>query len=218
MVIVCISDTHGVCRAAFARGELTLPTGDVLVHAGDLSMRGTADEIEAELRWLAELSYPHKIVIAGNHDFAFEQGSAPRLVALCQDLGLRYLEDSATTIDGVTFWGSPWQPWFYDWAFNLQRGPEIRARWQLIPAGTHVVVTHGSPAGFGGINTLGEDVGCADLADELIQRVRPRLHVCGHIHEGYGRRAHLDPAITFVNASTVDLDYHPINPPVLIEL
>jgi len=88
-------------------------------------------------------------------------------------------------IEGVRFWGSPWQPWFFDWAFNLERGEEIRAKWELIPDDTEVLITHGPPQGHGDMTSRGEGAGCADLLAR-IRQVKPRYHLFGHIHEGYG--------------------------------
>jgi predicted phosphohydrolase len=162
--------------------------------------------------WLAELPHEHKIVIAGNHDFCFEKKPEEAERALT---GATYLLDSGTTACGIRFWGSPWQPWFYDWAFNLQRGPEIRAKWDLIPDGTQVLVTHGPPAGFGDLTSAGESAGCVDLLAAL-ERVKPAAHVFGHIHEGYGQWE--KEGMRLINASSCNLAYDPVNPPVVFEI
>lgn len=93
--------------------------------------------------------------------------------------------------ESLRFYGSSWQPWFYDWAFNLQRGTEIRAKWEQIPIDTDVLITHGPPYGFGDRITRGEHVGCLDLLDAVV-KIQPRLHIFGHIHEGYGLIAIFD--------------------------
>jgi predicted phosphohydrolase len=206
MRIVCVSDTHN------QHASLDVPPGDVLVHAGDFSMAGQAREISAFDAWLGTLPHAHKLVIAGNHDWLFQTdpGAARSLLTHAQ-----YLEDSGTVVDGIRFWGSPWQPWFLDWAFNLQRGAEIAAKWALIPDGVDVLVTHGPPHGTRDRVEDGGLVGCEELGRALA-RVRPRLHVFGHIHEGYGVTRRGD--LTFVNASSCDVSYRPINPPVVIDL
>ena len=89
-------------------------------------------------------------------------------------------------IGALRIFGSPWQPWFHDWAFNLQRGPALAEKWALIPDGVDVLVTHGPPAEILDRTVHGEEVGCRDLRDAL-ERVRPRLHLFGHIHEAHGR-------------------------------
>src|SRR5262245_36227780 len=112
MRLVLLSDTHGRARG------VAVPDADVLVHAGYLTGMGSLEEIAAEAAWLRSLPHRHKVVIAGNHDVEF-QGDPPAARSLMT--GLTYLEDSETTVAGLRFWGSPWQPWFFDWAFNLER-------------------------------------------------------------------------------------------------
>ncbi|MCU0866457.1 MAG: metallophosphoesterase, partial [Planctomycetes bacterium] len=126
-----------------------------------------------------------------------------------------YLEDSEVTVDGVRIWGSPWQPWFYDWAFNLERGPAIAAKWDRIPAGIDVLVTHGPPAGILDRTDQGDAVGCADLL-AAVRRVRPKLHVFGHIHEAYGTLE--QDGVRFVNASNCSVRYRPVQPPIVVDL
>lgn len=190
-----------------------VPDGDVLVHAGDLTKRGSLEEIAAAGDWLRSLPHPRKVVIAGNHDFAFERD--PRAAREALGEGLDYLEDSGVAIGGFALWGSPWQPWFHDWAFNLPRGARLAEKWALIPLGTQVLVTHGPPHGILDRTVSGELAGCRDLADR-VRIVRPALHVFGHIHEGSG--TFHDGATTFVNASICDLRYKPVNPARVIEL
>jgi len=203
--IVCLSDTHNLA------GDLKVPDGDILLHAGDLTQSGSEAEVAQARSWLASLPHPHKVVIAGNHDFLFE--SRPETARAIMS-GLTYLQDSSAEIAGLSIWGSPWSPWFLDWAFNLERGPEIRGKWDLIPQGIDILLTHGPSAGHGDTNSRGEAVGCADLL-EAVRRVRPKLHVFGHIHEGCGTTR--EGATVCVNASTCDRLYRPVHPPVVID-
>jgi Icc-related predicted phosphoesterase len=204
MRIVCISDTHA------RHAGLVVPDGDVLVHAGDLTRRGSEKDVRAFDDWLRTLPHRHKVVIAGNHDFCFENRDDARTWITAA----HYLQDSGVTLDGVRFWGSPWQPRFFDWAFNLDRGASLRAKWNLIPAGTDVLITHGPPEGILDRCADGQEVGCADLLD-AVRRVRPKLHVFGHIHEAYGR---VDRGTVFVNASTCNLEYKPVQAPIVVEI
>lgn len=214
MKLVCLSDTHG------RHDAIRVPEGDVLLHAGDGTKRGTKAEVEAWNDWLGRLPHPHKIAIAGNHDFLFQEEPALARTLLTN---ATYLEDSGIEVGGVRFWGSPWQPWFFDWAFNLRRGEEIRVKWDLIPRGTDVLVTHGPPHGIrdqvaGLMNRLAsrrEHVGCEELLAAVL-RVRPKVHVFGHIHEGHGSEERL--GIQFVNASNCDREYRPVQPPIVVEL
>jgi len=204
--VVCISDTHTQCR------RVEIPPGDVLIHAGDLTGSGSLEELASEAAWLRTMPHTHKVIIAGNHDFCFERcGEAAR--ALCD--GLIYLEDAEVTVAGLRIYGSPWQPRFFDWAFNLDRGEPLRRVWSMIPEGLDVLVTHGPPRSLGDRTAAGEAVGCDDLLDAT-RRTAPTYHVFGHIHEGYG--VHREGSTTYVNASTVDLGYRPVNPPVVLEV
>ncbi|MGD1066843.1 MAG: metallophosphatase domain-containing protein [Vulcanimicrobiaceae bacterium] len=207
MRIVAISDTHLRMDAA------DVPDGDLLLHAGDLTMRGELEEITRAGSWLRALPHRHKVVIAGNHDFAFEDAPHDARAALGE--GLTYLEDDGVTIEGLRFWGSPWQPRFFDWAFNLDRGAALAAKWNMIPTATDVLVTHGPPAGILDLAVSGEHVGCADLL-RRVQALRPRVHVFGHIHEAAGVLE--QHGTTFVNASICDVDYRPTAPARVIDL
>jgi predicted phosphohydrolase len=158
------------------------------------------------------LPHRHKVLIAGNHDWAFAREPA-RARAL---LGaIRYLQDDAVTLDGVRFWGSPWQPEFCGWAFNLPRGPMLAARWARIPADTDVLVTHCPPHRIADRTFDGCHAGCEALRARVAE-LGLSCHVFGHIHEGYGTERHA--GTIFVNASSCDLGYRPTNPPVVLDL
>lgn len=203
--LVIVSDTHGFHDAA-------LPDGDVLIHAGDGCKRGTIDEAKAWLDALRRQPHPHKLVIAGNHDRCFE--ATPELARPLTH-GLTYLQDDETTIAGLRFWGAPWQPWFLSWAFNLQRGAEIAQKWALIPADTDVLITHGPPHGILDRTYDGRPVGCEALR-QVVDRIAPRVHVFGHIHEAYG--THVEGRTLFVNASICTLRYQPDQAPIVVDL
>ena len=210
MRLVLISDTHGM--------EVELPNGDVLVHAGDLTMAGSIPEMAKALAWLGRERprYKRVILIAGNHDFVAE--SDPVLMGLmCKDHDLTYLSDSGHVFEGVKFWGSPVQPWFCDWAFNRKRGEDIKRHWNLIPDDTDVLITHGPPAGCLGMTDGGDDAGCVDLT-VAVTRVEPQVHVFGHIHEAYGMKTKPYIKTKFYNASIMNLAYLPRNRPFVVDL
>jgi len=188
--IVCVSDTHGKHR------KTMIPDGHILLHAGDLTEHGKLDEVEDFNRWLGSLPHRHKIVIAGNHDFCFAERPYEARARITNAL---YLEDTATEVEGVKIYGSPWQPWFGGWAFNLPRGPELAAVWAKIPDDTDILITHGPPEGILDQNRRGDCCGCRDLLGRVLE-LRPRLHVFGHIHEAAGQLLIGDT--TFVNASS----------------
>lgn len=114
MRIVAVADTH-----TFEADLPTLPDGDVFVHAGDLLRGGDLGELASVAAWIRSLPHEHKIVIAGNHDWCFVNDADAALALLGETV--TYLEDSGISVEGVRFWGSPWQPAYNDWAFNRPR-------------------------------------------------------------------------------------------------
>lgn len=97
--VICLSDTHG------KHGRVEVPDGDLLIHCGDLTKHGTAAEIIEFNEWLGTLPHPWKIVVAGNHDEAFEYEPERARKLMTNAV---YLEDSETTAAGLRVWGSPW--------------------------------------------------------------------------------------------------------------
>lgn len=188
--LVVMADTHGY------HDKLVVPEGDILIHAGDMTQIGTLDQLAEFTAFLKNLSHRHKIVVAGNHDFCVEQ-TPDEARALLKDV--TYLQDEAVTFEGITFYGSPWQPRFFDWAFNVTRGEPIAEKWRLIPDDTDVLITHGPPRGFGDNAPFGGPVGCEDLL-RRVREIRPRYHLFGHIHQDRGMWREGD--VTFVNATT----------------
>lgn len=213
MKIVCISDTHN------CNGQIAVPDGDLLVHSGDATVQGTVGEVQAFMDWFGSLPHKRKIFVAGNHDWLYETqpGLAERMTA---DRGIDYLRDSATEIDGIKIYGSPWQPRFFDWAFNLNRGPEMAEKWAGIPDETEILITHGPPFGILDFvkHPQPHSAGCEDLlrrVGELAKGGRLRCHIFGHIHSGYG--THRQDGVTFVNASSCDEDYVPTQAPIVVD-
>ncbi|MGZ3476145.1 MAG: metallophosphatase domain-containing protein, partial [Polyangiales bacterium] len=173
MRIVAVADTH-----TFEDDLGAIPEGDVFVHAGDMLRRGSLKELAPVAAWLRALPHRHKIVVAGNHDFCFEKERARALELLGPDV--HYLEDTELVLDGVRFWGSPWQPEFHDWAFNLPRGEKLAEKWAKVPSGIDVLVTHCPPLHHGDRTQVNGRQGCEELLAAL-SRIRPRLHLFGHI-------------------------------------
>lgn len=214
MRIICISDTHGL------GWDAEIPEGDLLIHAGDLTSRGTSTEWQGGCKWLGSLNHPHKVLIAGNHDF-FAEKSFREARFYAEFEGINFLQDSGVNIEGLNIWGSPWQPEFFDWAFNLPRGKALADVWALIPDNTDILVTHGPPYGWRDKTIRGDYVGCVDLLQRCASLENMKLHVFGHIHEGYGVSGPLNNAVAnplyAVNASICTLDYQPINKPVVFD-
>lgn len=204
MHFTLISDTHGL------HDQLTLQGGDVLIHAGDVTSRGTEEEVLRFLKWFEAQPYKHKIFIAGNHDWFFERNSATYIQSILSD-DVIYLNDSGVTIEGISIWGSPIQPTFYNWAFNRQRGVLIDKHWKLIPMDTQILITHGPPFGILDQTSKKDCVGC-EMLSKRIRKIKPKLHVFGHIHENYG--IYHQEETTYVNASVLNTSYLYANQPI----
>lgn len=204
MKIVFISDTHGQHRKL-----KNLPKADLIIHGGDVSKLGKAHEVEYFIYWFLRLDYAHKIFIAGNHDFYFEDYSRDfiqkKLTSNCH-----YLCDSGVEIEGVKIWGSPVTPTFFNWAFNVDRGKPIQKYWNMIPSNTDILVTHGPVGGILDRTTSNINAGCEDLL-KTVTKVKPKFHLFGHIHEAYGKEKVKET--TFVNGSLLNEYYNLVNSP-----
>jgi Icc-related predicted phosphoesterase len=216
MRIIAISDTHSLHRKMTKK----LPEGDLLIHAGDITNNGSIEDVIDFSNWSKNLPYQYKVIIAGNHDFCFDPNSPrlnynPEVAKILIDAGWNYLFDSSCKINKIKIYGSPYQPWFYNWAFNKQRGTDIKLIWDKIPEKIDVLITHGPPYKILDQTATGQFVGCEDLLAK-VNKIKPKIHIFGHIHEAYGT---FETKYTkFVNASICTLQYKPTNLPVIIDL
>lgn len=211
--IICISDTHNKL------GHINVPDGDILIHAGDMTSQGTPQEIAWFNSEIGKLPHKHKIVIAGNHDFGFEQ--APDF---CRSIltNATLLQDESIVVEGIKIYGSPWQPEFFNWAFNLPRGEPLRQVWSKIPEDTEILITHGPPKFI--LDSVGPDkhnpvqvnVGCEELSKRIEKLSKLKLHVFGHIHKQHG--AIQVNGVTYINAASLDDRYQPANKPIIFNL
>ena len=208
MKIVAISDTHGM------HGNINIPDGDLLIHAGDFCSYGTMQNLEDFCSWLKVLPHKYKIVVAGNHDRIAQENFAFTNDVI-DSAGAIYLEDDLAIINGIKIYGSPWTPMFMNWYFMANRGADIAKKWAKIPSDTDVLVTHGPPYGImDEVNHLSQ--GCEDLLNR-IKELDLLVHIFGHIHEGYGcRQMPFSPIM--VNASICNDNYKPINKPIIFEV
>ena len=211
--IVFISDTHNKHKHLTSKGMGNiLGSGDYLIHAGDCTSMGSKNEITQFLEWFSNTDFKHKIFIAGNHDFGFEQQTD--IAQEYKDMGVIYLFDNEVTIDGIKFYGSPWQPEFHNWAFNLSRGEELAEKWEQIPNDVDILITHGPAYGILDYAPIGGHVGCEELYRKIVE-VKPKIHVCGHIHDGYGQKNM--GGIEFLNASVLNDRYEHAHKPIVVE-
>ena len=219
-IITFISDTHSKHHHC----ENDLPGGNILIHSGDF-MNGGYSKIEVIefLDWFRSIKgYDKKIFIAGNHDRILENDPTWSLVTIKDYTNLIYLQDEGYSIydidndSSVKLYGSPWQPEFFNWAFNLPRNGEVmKAKWDDIPDDTDILITHGPP--FGHLDIPGGQsirVGC-EMLRHRVDELKPKIHVFGHIHgsSGYYYNGHTH----FINASVLDERYNYTNLPVNVE-
>ena len=218
MIITVISDTHG------KHNQITqdLPGGDLLLHAGDISSMGYQHEVQQFCKWFNNVeNYTHKIFIAGNHDWGFQNNVEKIMEIVNSYKTVTYIQDETVSVGDdkkmVNVYGSPWQPEFYNWAFNLPKnGDELAEKWGAIPNTTDILITH-TPA-FGVLDTVAgkmwDNLGCQLLTDK-IKTIKPKIHLCGHIHSGYGY--FFDGDTHFLNASVLNEAYQYTNKPLTFE-
>ncbi|XP_076351323.1 UPF0046 protein T07D4.2-like isoform X3 [Tachypleus tridentatus] len=231
---VCMSDTHSLTSHL----KFPIPPGDVFIHAGDFTRCGLINEIKEFNKFLGKLPHKYKVVTAGNHELTFDPSTSDiemvqrhiSVLALAQRGGSKssekeprdlltnciYLEDSEVDIYGLKIYGTPWQPEFFNWAFNLPRGEACLAKWKKIPTDVDVLVTHSPPIGHGDFCVTGVRAGCVELLSTVQTRVKPKYHVFGHIHEGYGITT--DGQTIFINCSTCNSSYEPTNLPIIFDI
>jgi Icc-related predicted phosphoesterase len=210
MRIVATSDTHSKHK------QVPIPDGDVFIHAGDLTPRGNYDEFISVASWFAELKnrFKHRIFIGGNHDFALEINSKYVLDDLF-DSDVIYLQDKEIIIDGIKFYGTPWMPPYYDWAF-MREEEWLEKCYAAIPNDVDVLITHTPP--FGILDNAADDEKSGSLA------LRKRLeglhqlkhHIFGHVHEAYGSEKRGD--VTFHNVCALNLQYRYQNEPQVFDI
>jgi Icc-related predicted phosphoesterase len=213
MKIVHISDTHGSKQ----HSKLIIPECDVIVHTGDIGGRTNLFELMEFLEWFSKLPAKVKIFIAGNHDlildadfikrqkdsldsiaFMLLEQSHKDAINLIKQYNVVYLNGSNKdyVYNGIKFWGNPYSPSFHRayWAFNADRGDEIKRHWSKMPSDVNILLTHSPVYGvFDDVkeckseNEMDAHVGCKDLMDIIKKRLFAlKLHCCGHIHDNYG--------------------------------
>jgi Icc-related predicted phosphoesterase len=200
-----ISDTHRKHR------QLVIPECDILIHCGDFCNIGqeeiqTLEDVDV---WFAELPARQIVCIGGNHDSALQHREYRFAHA-------QFLEDSLVEIEGLRIYGSPWCPELSSFAYYASEDM-LAQRWRQIPEGLDILVTHTPPYGILDLPRAGSPhLGCPLLREELA-RIRPRLHIFGHVHASHGQ--HEDDTTRYINASVVGgLDFAISHAPVVIHL
>jgi len=232
--LVCISDIHNRFY-----NMPRIPPGDILIISGDLTMAGSPNELKKFHDWLIQIDgFQHIVFTAGNHDIALDQHyyqtsfrvrerltvderiqrseSVNQLFRNLKTKNIHYLENESIELLKIKFWGSPVTPEFCDWSFARNRGQDIDQIWSQIPNDTDVVITHGPPLGIGDVNTMQRiNCGCANLLWHISERVKPKLHVFGHIHESRG--LYTDGTTNFANCAICTRQYKAENLPIVVD-
>ena len=217
--IVLTSDLHGY-QPEIEPCDLLVIAGDVcpishsnpLVHQHD--PHAQRDWILTEFNdWLSEQPAKQTVWIGGNHDFGLELAGMRREIRRTFPKNTHYLHDEAIEVFGNVLYGTPWCPTLRSWAFYATDDTFKRLAAD-IPTDTDILVLHSPPAGC----FLDNRYGAPHMMEEIIKRVKPKLVVCGHIHEGYGDHEIL--GVRFINASYMDINYDADKPqpPVVVEL
>lgn len=201
MRIACTSDLHG----HFPK----IPECDLLLLGGDYCPMSNAFQQQFWFKnvfanWLTNVSQNCKIIgVAGNHEVLFEEH--PELVP---QMDWTYLQDSGIEWNGFNIWGSPWQPRFYDWAFNADE-PQLKEKWDLIPVNTDILILHGPPRGYGDFSPYGQEHTGSPSLLAKIEEIQPKLVIAGHIHAAYGK--YQIGNTIFLNCSLVDEKYKAVH-------
>lgn len=216
MIIDAVSDLHGYFPQ--------LEGGDLLIVAGNLTARDTAIEHINFYEWCKKQPYSKIVVISGNHDNFVANLKSKYFPPTVYYSHCEYLCDSGTEFEGLKIWGSPWSLKFKGMnpkcmAFTCDTEEELASKFSLIPHDVDILITH-SPAHSILDKCNSGNVGSKSLR-RIMERVKPKLWVVGHIHEGYGEFK--DISLTgidyhFINASHVNEHYKAVNKPVRVIL
>ena len=202
--VVALSDTHSY--------HPVVPDGDILIHAGDISGRSTWADFRREIFWLGALPHEHKMLVPGNHELQVEI-NIPDSVRICRDNGIQLAVDGTVLVDSLILFCSSRTPVFGDWAF-MHDEKQAESLWVSAPS-CDILVTHGPPYGYND-KVKGVSLGCRALR-RAIDRIRPSVHVYGHIHEGYNGRIYENGTL-FANVAILDGGYRPAALPFVFDI
>lgn len=229
MKIVAISDIHGLLLQH-------IPECEVLCIAGDISPLKAQRNMPQMLSWLQKRFVPwmnslpceRVIVVAGNHDFVFENKdfyeAAEDSIKSCPKCV--YLNNDTYGYKGKTFYGSPWVVGPAGWAF-YDETKKLKMIENTMPGNVDVAIFH-QPLEYGNNgrvlqipswmvgstyfsellkdpNYLHPSYGSAAL-DEIVKNKAPKLVVTGHVHSGNHEIVNLNDTMV-VNVSIIDEDY-----------
>jgi Icc-related predicted phosphoesterase len=217
MKITFFSDTHSKHR------DIEFGERDgLLIFAGDLMTSGYDEkEVYDFCSWYNDIDgYSKKIFIAGNHDRFFEKNRNDIVNRIEEFDSIHYLLDETIEVKNgdnkIKIYGSPFTPFFYNWAFNLHRGKPLEEKWSLIPDDTDILITHGPSFGVLDTTIYNRQIhlGCEELSMR-IEKIKPKIHLCGHIHSGRGIVE--KNGVLYINASVLNESYEMDQKPIVID-
>ncbi len=157
VVLLHVSDIH--CATSTLKRVVQGVSYDILVSSGDFECMDTAE---------AFLGFPGRLVaVTGNLD-------NPSIYRLLNDAGVA-LDGRVDTVMGLRFMG----------VGGLDVASNVSSIERSALGPIDVLVTHHPPRGILDRTLLGLHAGLGELKD-LSNRVRPRMHLFGHIHESPG--------------------------------
>ena len=218
MKIWFISDTHT------RHEDLEVPRADAVIHCGDEAnvRKPWLNSLEAKpfFRWFSELDIETKIFVPGNHSTAFAEG----LIKPEEYPSIRFLIQESMTFAGLHVFGKPYKPAFFDWAYMKPR-EEINVLWDTIPNNVDILISHGPPKGIRDVTRDWRTkapiyVGSKSLMRQVNERIKPRIHAFGHLHDeagikNFGTETHGDTQ--FINCSSVDLQGNLVNHRLVVD-
>ncbi|VDK41985.1 unnamed protein product [Anisakis simplex] len=207
---VCVACTHGV-----ALDPAFVPPGDILIVAGDFTSCGLPKEIKMFNENMGkDIGEAKETALKQALSAALSSAKVNNPKSLLTNV--IYLQDSMVELFGIRIYGTPWQPKMDNWAFNLPRGQTLLTKWNQIPTGVDVLITHTPPLGHGDTLSTGSRAGCVELLNSVVKRIRPKYHVFGHVHEGYGCTS--DGYTKFINCCLMNENLEMTNTPVIFDI
>lgn len=227
MKVTFLSDTH-----TRQNSMPQLPVGDILIFSGDAMSSGYKPlELTDFVEWIKDQPYRYKVCVAGNHDRYCEKSPINQIQDIFNkyyDNGVRYLHNEMVELNGLKIYGTPYQPYFCGWAFNVPDKKDLYKIYKKIPKNIDILVTHCPPYdildkshyprpfyGKTGEEPLGSEE-LLKVLDELGE-FKPRFHSFGHIH-GDGGNIVQKGKTTYINASVCDEEYNPVNKIITLDI
>lgn len=218
--VVAISDTHN------RHNKITIPKCDILIHCGDSTGLGHRKEVVNFAQWFEEQPATHKIFVPGNHELDFEKQLPDSKLWFTEHCpsGILLMHEQVE-VEGLKIFGTSYTPQFYNWAFMCERGEDIRKKWEVVPEGLDILISHGMPYGIldtvdaidlDGIPFL-HNAGCVDLRTEVRDRIKPKLFFGGHLHKSGGKSVTIGDTI-FHNSAICNDEYEANNPLTIVEI